>query len=254
MSKSLLVFLKYKDEKPVLKSILGEGEILWSGKNGFEIIGDGKEEWEQVFLIKYPSAISFQNAVEKYNEIDLSNIKIISIKLFSSVKAKLMKFLMKRIFSKMPAKFYQVDKIDYDQLNSPILPTKEQLTRLLSKDIDQPVMMLNLMKYFESAKYPEDYSGKPNSNVSGKKAYNRYGKGVMRVLAKLGGTMEHLGEVKASIIGDIDKEWDAFGLVRYPSRKSFQKMFTLRSKTEENEAIHRDAGLEKTRVIALYPD
>ena len=58
---STILVLVNDEGKTDIESVIGNGNILWSGKNGFEWIGKGKEEWESVFLIRYQNIPECQN-------------------------------------------------------------------------------------------------------------------------------------------------------------------------------------------------
>jgi uncharacterized protein (DUF1330 family) len=53
------------------------------------------------------------------------------------------------------------------------------------------------------------------------------------------------------LIGDADEDWDTVLLVEYPSRKAFIEMVSRPDYMKSHE--HREAGLERTIVIACSP-
>ncbi|MHA2294391.1 MAG: hypothetical protein ACXAEU_08265 [Candidatus Hodarchaeales archaeon] len=252
---SLLVMLKFNDQDDKINPMIGDGNILWKGINGFELIGKGKEEWDEVFVIRYKNANMYQEAIDRFKGATFKDMKLISVKPLSWVKIKAIQFLMRFILSKIPLNLSSDDDVNVeellDNLNSPILPTGKQLSRLLREDKGYSIEMLNFLKYTEIVSYPADYKGKKDS--SGEVAYNRYGKRAMRVVAKLGGCIIHMGKVNSVIIGDIEEDWDSYAVMRYPLRKTFEKMFTLKGVSNDG-TIHRDAGLKKTKLIALDPE
>ena len=109
--------------------------------------------------------------------------------------------------------------------------------------------MLNLLKYHDQPLYPLEFEGKRSKD--GEDAYNRYGRHVMRAVAKLGGVLEHIGEINALLIGNPDEKWDQFAFMRYPSRGALQTMF--RMKQAPDAGIQRDAGLKATKTYAFTP-
>lgn len=246
---SILVFLRYIEQESDIESIIGDCQVLWSGRIGFEWIGDGDKEWDSVFLLKYRNFSEYQRAIDRFRMENFKQIKLFAVKPRSSSKIRFYRFLMKFIFSRSTVDFSDVDVNLDDFPQSKILPTKEQHIRLANEDKGKPVVMLNLLTYFEQPSYPPDYEGKRCRN--GEDAYNQYGKHAMRAVAKLGGFIEAMGDVESILIGEDNEKWDQFALMRYPSHDAVQSMFKLRGPPEA--AIHRDAGLEATKVYALTP-
>ena len=58
------------------------------------------------------------------------------------------------------------------------------------------------------------------------------------------------GKYSSTII-DENQDWDDFNIVRYPSRNTMIKMYSL--KRVQESLVHRHAGLEKTIVFATTP-
>jgi uncharacterized protein (DUF1330 family) len=109
---------------------------------------------------------------------------------------------------------------------------------------DQPIMMINLLRFAEQASYPEGFDAEP---CSGAEAYHRYGQAAQEFLEKVGGRPIWAAPAHAVTIGPEGEEWDvAFG-VRYPSRKAFLAMAT----DPGYLAIvpHRSAALTDSRLI-----
>ena len=112
---------------------------------------------------------------------------------------------------------------------------------------DTPVTMLNLLKYSDVAKYPENFEAQP---CSGKHAYtNRYLQQSKIHLANLGATILFEGPVCASLLAPETEEWDSVIIVTYPSIEIFLQMGAAAE--YEELLIHRAAGLEDARLIAL---
>ncbi len=105
-----------------------------------------------------------------------------------------------------------------------------------------PVVMINLLKYRDKAKSEEG---------TGADAYNRYGAAVMPMLAARGARIVWSGRPAAVLVGTEADRWDAVALVEYPSVQAFIEMAT----SAEYQKIHhhREAGLERTALIACSP-
>mgnify|MGYP001160925652 FL=1 len=114
---------------------------------------------------------------------------------------------------------------------------------LMSKgNLEEPVIMLNLLKYLDIAK-----SGFGVDGLTGRKAYEVYGKKFAKFQPKYGGEPIWMGKVHNSIIG-ID-DWDISILVRYPKRINFINMFN----DPDYKAIApiRAAALKDSRIIEM---
>lgn len=248
-STSILVFLKYSDQEIDVQSVIEDGKVLWSGQNGFEWIGKDGERWDSVFLIKYIDTPKFQQAIERFRNEDFEQIKLLVVNPASRSKLRLVRFLMKSIFSRFSVEISDVD-INLDNIPlSEILPTSEQHIQLEKKDRGLPIVMVNLLNYHNEPLYPPEYEGMRYKD--GQEAYNRYGQTAMRIVAKLGGVIEYMGKVESIQIGNHEEVWDDFAFMRYPSLDAVQSMFRIRENA--GAAIHRDAGLRATKVLAFSP-
>mgnify|MGYP003309415834 FL=1 len=102
--------------------------------------------------------------------------------------------------------------------------------------------MLNLLKYLEYAK-----TGFGVDGLTGKEAYQVYGKKFAKFQPIYGGEPIWMGRVHNSIIGTDD--WDITILVRYPKRQNFINMFN----DPDYKAIApiRAAALKDSRIIEM---
>ena len=123
-----------------------------------------------------------------------------------------------------------------------IYPNKEQIEELLKGPADQPVVMVNLLKFKERADESEGDS-------SGQQAYGRYAEQMRKVVESQGGRLIWAGRVDSKVIGeDGDPEFDVVALVEYPSRQKFLEIVGSQKVREIGE--HRSAGLEMQWLIA----
>ena len=247
-----LILINFEERPKQINKIMKNGEILWSGENGLQIIGTQEETWEEYFIVEFPNSNVFQESINQLTSLNFSNIRIFKIKPINKLKLNILQFLMKFIFSKLPMKLGRMDvnvEENLDKIESEIIPTRNQMTKLLAADKSMYVDMLNFIKYYDKAKYPQDFLQK--KDISGAEAYNKYGSKVMRVVAKLGGYIIHVGKVEGIVAGEASTNWDEYAIMRYPNKKTFRSMFTVKANKEGG--IHRDAGLEKTNVFAFDP-
>jgi len=104
-------------------------------------------------------------------------------------------------------------------------PTPQQIKDFLAhKGADQPVFMLNLLKFKDKATY------KDGEDISGREAYN-WG-----------------GNLKAWMIGQGDGEWDAVAVFEYPNAAVMIE--TVSSGAYRKIHKHRRAGLAGQLLIS----
>ncbi|MGE2713906.1 DUF1330 domain-containing protein [Mycolicibacterium litorale] len=99
---------------------------------------------------------------------------------------------------------------------------------------DQPVVMVNLLKFAEP---------------DGLESYQRYGAAVAPFLERVGASIVYGGTSPAFVIGDEGSPWwDVILVVEYPTPSAFLEMVT----SEEYNAIHvhRAQALERAELIA----
>ena len=123
-----------------------------------------------------------------------------------------------------------------------IYPTPEQFQEPMKGPQDQPVVMLNLLRF------------KPQADAShegdtGLQAYNRYGTEMRKFVESKGGRFIWAGRVDSQVIGEGGEEFHVVALVEYPSRKAFAEIAQDPYVTE-NIGKHRAAGLEMQWLIA----
>ena len=93
----------------------------------------------------------------------------------------------------------------------------ETVARMAERDLDEPVYMLNLLRYRERAE-----SGHGVDGLSGREAYEVYGRKFAELNPRFGGQPIWMGRAHNTVIGD--EPWDIIILVHYPSRRAFMEM------------------------------
>jgi uncharacterized protein (DUF1330 family) len=122
-----------------------------------------------------------------------------------------------------------------------ITPNLEQFQQLAAAPDTGPVVMINLLKFRDSAVDDE----------SGAVEYRRYGDVALEMIAAQGGRLLWAGTADQVLIGDAEQQWDAVLLVEYPSRAAFIEMVSSPEYLEAH--AHRERALERTIVIACSP-
>ena len=121
---------------------------------------------------------------------------------------------------------------------SAIRPNKQQFVDLMDAPDDEPVVMLNLLKFKD----------KTDDGETGASEYGKYGDAVVQMVEDRGGKVLWMGRADQTLIGDPAEGWDSVALVEYPSRKVFIDMVTAPDYEKAHE--HRESGLERTVLIA----
>ncbi|MFZ5571105.1 MAG: DUF1330 domain-containing protein [Thermodesulfobacteriota bacterium] len=124
-------------------------------------------------------------------------------------------------------------------------PTKEQIKALSAAAADEPVVMINLLRFKKEG---------PGAEKNGSDLYDRYAENILPILKSIGARVLWVGDVSQVFIGGDEDRWDRVLLVEYPSRRKFLEMIAL----PEYQRIHQDreAALESSALLAaasLYP-
>ena len=126
-------------------------------------------------------------------------------------------------------------------------PTRESFSQLfVATAPDRPVTMLNLLRFRDEARYPDDH---PEPPCSGREAYARYSANALKSVAAAGGQVLWQGQVRHALVAPQDERWDTMLLVQYPSAAAFMDM--VRSPAYQAFVHHRSAALEEARLMAL---
>ena len=122
-----------------------------------------------------------------------------------------------------------------------VYPTPEQIQTLLSGPADQPVVMLNLLRF-------KDRATAPDEGLTGEEAYQRYADDMTGFVASRGGRVIWSGRVDSQVIGEGADGFHMAALVEYPSRKAFVEI--AMSPEVAKIGVHRAAGLEGQWLLA----
>ncbi|HWL41576.1 MAG TPA: DUF1330 domain-containing protein [Ilumatobacter sp.] len=121
-------------------------------------------------------------------------------------------------------------------INELLPSSRERIEQMMQPGPAGPIYMVNLLKYRERAQYPDGDRG-----LSGREAYDIYGRGVRELLPRYGGEVVFAGEVTFLSLGQVDELWDEVAVARYPDRATLWAMTTAPEWAQIGE--HRAAGL-----------
>ena len=116
---------------------------------------------------------------------------------------------------------------------------------------DEPVVMVNLLQYFDRTSYPGD-NGHP---LSGREVYLRHYIPAFNAVAEAVGVrirVIHLGAVAAKLVAPEKANWTDVGIIGYPDFASFRKVIENQRYLDEAEP-HRVAALQNWRLFATIP-
>ena len=128
--------------------------------------------------------------------------------------------------------------------------TPEAYQAMQELPADQPLDMLNLIRFRESADYPAG-SDFAKQNMSGLQAYMEYGRHSSPILEKVGGRTIYNGIPQLSLIGPKHESWDAIFIISYPNAQAF--LAFVNDPEYKKHAFHRKAAVADSRLIRLLP-
>jgi len=128
-------------------------------------------------------------------------------------------------------------------------PTQESGAAIFGRNISGEVVMLNLLRFKETADYSEHPDLAPEAPISGREAFQKYIDHTMPFLTESGGALSFLGNGGRFLIGPEDEQWDVVMLVRQSSLASFM---AFASNTEYLAGMgHRTAAVLDSRLLPI---
>ena len=108
------------------------------------------------------------------------------------------------------------------KVENKVMPNEKQMEEFLDEGHDEPIFMVNLLKFKEKAEYPD----KRETDLSGREAYAIYGVEVVKHLEKVGGKPIFGSDVTRLMLGEVEELWDQVAIAMYPNRKAMLKMIS----------------------------
>jgi hypothetical protein len=124
-------------------------------------------------------------------------------------------------------------------------PSSTMLATLAGRADDGPFVALNLNRYRVRAVYPD---GTPEADVSGRKAYGRYGLVAVPAILATGGQVLWTADATDVVIGCDHERYDEVVAVWYPSRAAFLRLDEYPGYREAFE-LHRRAAVEHASLL-----
>ena len=130
-----------------------------------------------------------------------------------------------------------------------LMPTQEAGRAFIMRQIQGSIVMLNLLRFHDTADYSDSPELMPKQPISGRQAYQLYIEHTLPFLAKSGGEILFMGEGGDFLIGPTAERWDLVLLVKQNSVNSF---LAFESDREYMKGIgHRTAALSDSRLLPI---
>ncbi|MEE4200441.1 DUF1330 domain-containing protein [Erythrobacter sp.] len=115
---------------------------------------------------------------------------------------------------------------------------------------DQPIHMLNLLRYRDDAQYPDghEHHGK---GWSGRRAYEEYGKTSGPIFRRVGGAIVWRGAFQTMVTGPEAENWDDGFVAQYPNAGAFFEM--IKEPDYQKAVVNRTAALIDSRLMRFKP-
>ena len=123
------------------------------------------------------------------------------------------------------------------QVMNKVYPNKEQIKGFMEPASEEPICMVNLLKFKAKAEYEDGR----DTDLTGREAYALYEEGVKKLLQEIGGGIGFEGDVERLALGEVEELWDVVGLAVWPSRGAMFKV--MQSPEMQAISVHRSAGL-----------
>ncbi|WP_205622192.1 DUF1330 domain-containing protein [Aestuariibacter salexigens] len=128
-------------------------------------------------------------------------------------------------------------------------PTDEAARTLFSQSMQKEIVMLNLLRFKETADYSSHPELEPTKPISGREAYRMYIDDTHPILKESGGEVLLLGNASQFFIGPQDEIWDMVMLVKQHSLAAF---LSFASNPDIRKAAgHREAALVDSRLLPI---
>ena len=134
------------------------------------------------------------------------------------------------------------------KVENKLRPNAKQMAGFLLGDTKTAIHMVYLLKFKDKAEYKDGRQ----TDLTGKEAYQIYGKEVQEHLRKVGAKMIFSGEVSRLMLREVEELWDMIAIAEYPSRKAMRSM--IMDKEYQKIEEHRSAGLAGQLNIETKPN
>lgn len=115
---------------------------------------------------------------------------------------------------------------------------------------DEPIHMLNLLRYRDEADYPAGHEN-AGKGWTGRRAYEEYGKTSGPIFRRVGGKIVWRGAYQTVVTGPEAMEWHDGFIAEYPNSGAFFEM--IKDADYQRAVINRTAALADSRLVRFAP-
>ncbi|MBI3437652.1 MAG: hypothetical protein HY054_03185 [Proteobacteria bacterium] len=216
--------------------------ITWSARADFPFIGNGEPYWSRFYVLAGNPASTMP--------IDLVGVEDAFVaRVAFGAPPKLALGILKLLVTfgvlGKPAGAVSHD-VQTKGYRAELMPGQAAIARLLAQPSGYAPNVVNFLSYFPSARYADGRAS------SGRAAYARYGLVALRTVYRTGGHLLFYGRItevlREATGGPTTGAWSDVAAMLYPTPSA---ILTMENVAAYRAALHhRDAGLERTIVIA----
>ena len=241
MSKTICVFLHYQDAKSwtidTKEGIFKEGKIIWAGYKPIQLEHDDGVEWDEIVVVEYSNE-ELYNDVLKYlaHESNINPYQVLLLEPTSPKELEMRNTMLRKARDDPNLSVDFTPASDIDK----VYPSSDRYKweKLFNGDYQNDIVMINLSKFYDVPKYPDEYKGTRKKTIEA--AFAAYTTKAFPTLGKIGAQIDTAGGVLATLVSVRDINYEGYGFVHYPSVPAFRKIFT--SKTRLEGVVHQLAA------------
>lgn len=131
-------------------------------------------------------------------------------------------------------------------------PSPENFQAFKDLPRDEPINMLNLLRYRDHAEYPNGHEHHGNG-WSGRRAYEEYGNTSGPIFRRVGGEIVWRGAFQTMVTGPTpdEKVWHDGFVAQYPNAGAFFEM--IKDPEYQLALVNRTAALVDSRLMRFAP-
>lgn len=128
--------------------------------------------------------------------------------------------------------------------------TPEAYTAMQGLPMDEPLQMLNMIRFKDKAEYAEgsEFAAK---DWTGEQAYAEYSRRSSPIANRVGGKPIYMGIPQLTLIGPQHETWDVAFIIEYPDLATFLAL--VNDPEYKKHAFHRSAAVADSRLIRMAP-
>lgn len=216
--------------------------LTWSARPDFPFIGHGEPYWSRFYVLAggdpARTPIDLTSAEDAY-------IARVAFGAPPKLALGILRVLVTLGILSKPAATVSHD-VQSKGYRADLMPDQAAIARLLAQPQSFTPNMVNFLGYYPSARYADARTS------SGRAAYTRYGMVAMRTVYRTGGHLLFYGRItevlREATGGSTTGAWSDVAAMQYPNPPA---ILTMENAPDYRAALHhRDAGLERTVVIA----